>query len=178
MRRSHGAFCAWTLILLLMSPALGESSSMPLEPGDTLPSLAGQTPSNRSLDLPAAAQGEVAVVIFSFSRAGGHDARNWAQHLSKDYPRLKIYNAIFLESVPRLFRGMVVSGIRSGMPPAVQDRTVILYQQQNSWEQKLHVADENSAVVLVLGRTGLIRYLVSGTFAEAIYARVREEVGP
>jgi hypothetical protein len=77
------------------------------------------------------------VVIFSFSRAGGHDARNWAQHLSKDYPHLEIYNAIFLESVPRLFRDMVVAGIRSGMPPAVQDRTVILYQQQSSWEQKL-----------------------------------------
>ncbi|MFP5229536.1 MAG: hypothetical protein ACLGXA_18135 [Acidobacteriota bacterium] len=161
-----------------MSPAWGEGSSVPLQPGDALPSLAGQTLSNRSLHLPAAASGEVAVVIFSFSRAGGHEARNWALHLSKDYPRLKIYNAIFLESVPRLFRGMVVSGIRSGMPPSVQDRTVILYQQQNSWEQKLHLADENSAVVLVLGRTGLIRYLVSGTFAEAIYARVREEVGP
>ncbi len=117
------------------------------------------------------------MAIFSFSRTGGRDARNWAQHFSNDYPQLAIYNVIFLESVPRLFRPMVVSRIQSGMPPGMQDRTQPLYQQQISWEQMLHVKDENYACVVVLGRTGLIRWMASGPFAEAIYARATAEVG-
>lgn len=169
---------SWALVLLLALPALGEEGSVPLQPGVALPSLVGQTLSGKPFDLPDAARGEIAVVIFSFSRAGGHDARNWVQHLSKDYPHLNIYNLIFLESVPRPFRGMAVSGVRSGMPPAVQDRTMILFQQQTSWEQKLRLTDENYACVLVLGPTGLIRGMTSGLFTENLYRQVRERISP
>lgn len=45
------------------------------------PSLVGQTVEGKRLDLPTSAGGKVAVVIFSFSRSGGRDAQNWAQHL-------------------------------------------------------------------------------------------------
>lgn len=177
IRRTYTAVFVWSVTVLLASSLSGERGSVPLQPGDALPSLAGQSLGGRPLDLPANAQGKVAVVIFSFSRAGGGDARNWAQHLSKDYPRLPVYNVIFLESVPRLLRGMVVSGIKSGMPPATQDRTVILYEQQSSWDLRLHVTNEDSARVLVLGPTGHIQEIASGPFAEAIYLRVRTEIG-
>jgi hypothetical protein len=177
IRRTYTALFVWSVTVLLASSVSGERGSVPLQPGDVLPSLAGQSLSGKPLDLPANAQGKVAVAIFSFSRAGGRDARNWAQHFSKNYPRLPVYNVIFLESVPRLFRGMVVSGIKSGMPPATQDRTVILYERQSFWELRLHVTNEDSARVLVLGRTGLIRWMSSGPFAEAIYLRVKTEIG-
>jgi len=88
---------------------------------DGLPALAGQTITGENLDLPAAADDMQAVLISPFSRAGGRDAQNWAQRLSKDHPHLSIYMAIFLESVPRLFRPLAVTGIRNGIP-LLQDR--------------------------------------------------------
>lgn len=175
--RTYGTLCAWGLVLLLMAPALGNRRSTPLQPGDTLPDLAGRTLSGKPLDLPAAARGEVAVVIFSFSRSGGRDARDWAQHLSKNYPHLDVSNAIFLDAAPRLFRGMVVSEIRSGMTSAVRDRTMILYEQQSSWEERLHVTDENFAVVVVLGGARHIGGMASGPFAEVLYRQIRQEIG-
>ncbi len=178
MLRTYGAILAWALALSLTSPALGQPGSPPLRPGDVLPSVAGETLSGKPLDLPTAAQDRAAVVIFSFSRAGGRDAQNWAQHLAKDYPRLDIYNVIFLESVSRLFRGMAVSGIRSGMPPAVQDRSAIVYRLQSIWEQRLQVTNEADATVVVLGRAGSIRGMARGPFAESVYARIRAGVGP
>jgi hypothetical protein len=168
----------WTLVVLMASSAFGEKPSLPLQPGNALPPLVGQTLSGKPLELPAAVRGSVAVAIFSFNRTGGRDARNWAQRLSKDYPNLGIYNVIFLESVPRLFRSMVISEIRSGMPPVMQAHTLLLFQQQVFWEQQLQVKDENDACVVVLGKTGLIRGMFSGPFAEAIYARVKTEVEP
>ena len=103
-RRNYGAIGASALVVFLAASALGEQGTSLLKPGDALPPLAGQTVAGKPLDLPTAAEGKIAVVIFSFSRAGGRDAQNWAQHLSKDDPHLSIYSAIFLESVPRLFR--------------------------------------------------------------------------
>jgi hypothetical protein len=163
--------------VVLVLSALGEDGSLPLQRGDALPALVGQTLSGKMLDLPAVARGSAVVVIFSFSRAGGRDARNWAQQLSKDYPEVAVYNAIFLESVPRLLRNLVASGIHSVMPSAAQDRTLLLYQQQGSWEKMLQVQDENCASVVVLGPTGLIRSVSAGGFTEAIYARVKAELG-
>jgi ATP synthase subunit 10 len=176
LRRRCGTIGTWTLIVLLAASALGEQGTSLLKPGDALPPLAGQTVAGKSLNLPTAAEGKIAVVIFSFSRAGGRDAQKWAQHLSKDDPHLPIYTAIFLESVPRLFRSIAVSGIRSGMPPVMLDQTLLLYQQQASWEQRLHVTDENHACVLVLGRAGHLRWVSPGPFEESVYARVKEEV--
>ena len=64
------------------------------------------------------------------------------------------------------------------MPTSLQDRAVILYQQQGFWEQKLRVTNENCAIVLVLGRAGLIRAIASGSFTEELYGQVIEKVRP
>jgi hypothetical protein len=40
------------------------------------------------------------------------------------------FQVIVLESVPKLFRGAALSGIKSGMPIAVQELTIVLYQDE------------------------------------------------
>jgi len=177
-RRNCGATGAWALVVLVAASALGEHGTSLLKPGDALPTLAGLTVAGKPLDLPKAAAGKVAVVIFSFSRGGGRDAQNWAQHLSKDDPHLPIYTAIFIESVPRMFRAIAVSGIRNGMPPDMLDQTLLLYQQQTSWEQRLQVKDESYACVLVLDESGRIRWISFGPFADPLHLILRKEVLP
>lgn len=178
MRSKRGMQWVWPLVLILASSALGEETHPLLKPGSALPTLTGQTLNGKSLEIPASDRGEVAVAIFSFSRAGGRDARNWGQRFSKDYPHLVVYDVIFLESVPRLFRPMVAAAIRSGMPASMQDRTLLLYRQQTLWEHMLQLKEDNYACVIVLGPTGLLRWMSSGPFTEAVYARLRAEVGP
>lgn len=117
-------------------------------------------------------------MIFSFSRAGGRDAQNWAQRFSKEHPLLAGYNTIFLESVPRPFRSLAVSGIRNAMPPAVQDRTLLLYEEQAGWQKRLQVQDLHNASVVILSPTGGIRWICSGRFTEANYRRAEGEIQP
>jgi hypothetical protein len=169
------AIGALVLVMFCLASARGEPVQPPFKLGDTLPPLAGQTVTGNPLTLPSANDTR-AVVIFSFSRAGGRDAQNWAQRLSKDDPHLPLYTAIFLESVPRLFRSMAISGIRSGMPQAMQDRTLLLYQQQSFWEQRLHVTDERYASVIVLGPGGHLRWITSGPFADSLYLELRKQI--
>jgi hypothetical protein len=156
--------------------ALGDPASTPLTPGAVLPPLAGQTLSGKPLDLPAAARGRAAVVIFSFSRAGGRDARIWASRLAEDEPHLPRFTVIFLQSVPRLFRGIVTAELTKAMPPDVRDRTAIVDCRQSLWEERLHLTNESDACVLMLGPAGHVRWISCAPFAETLYQRLREQV--
>ena len=178
MRRAAFSVGLSIMFIAALRPAEAGGSFDPanLKPGEQLPLLAGQTLTGKQLSLPSAAGPGVAVVLCSFSRTGGADARRWAERLSKDDPHLPVYNAIFLESVPRLFRSMAVSGIRAGMPGPMQDRTLLLYRDQRVWEQRLHVTDESHAGVVVLGEGGRVEWMVSGPFAESAYDVLRKQI--
>ncbi len=154
---------------LIASRAHGEPRSSVLRLGDPLPALAGQTLTGKQLDVNAAAGAGQPVLILSFSRAGGRDAENWAQRLQKDFPQLTIYTAIFLESVPSLFRPMAISAIRNGMPHSMQDRTIVLYRDENIWKQRLQVNSISCAGVILLGPDGHINWTTPGPFTDGLY---------
>ena len=91
--------------------------------------------------------------------------------LSKDFPNAAaIYGVILLESAPKLFRRMAVAGIMSSMPLSVQDRTIVSYQDERLWKQRLAVFDDSRAYVVFLGPRGHIQWMNSGAFTDVEYA--------
>lgn len=145
----------------------------PSQVGSEFPRFSGQTLSGKSLDLLAAAAGRPTVVVFSFSKSAGQDAHKWNENLSRDFPNVPAYTVIEFESVPKFFRGMALAGIKS-MPASMQDRTVVLYQGEDLWKERLAVSDETRAYVVILGPDGHIRWRNIGTFAEFEYADLRD----
>ena len=141
------------------------------------PQLSGQTLTGKSLELPAAAMGKPAVVIFSFSKTAGNDARSWNERLSRDFPKdVPSYTIILLESVPKLFRGLAVSGIKSSMPVPVQDRTIVLYSDEKLWKQRVAFSDDSRAYVILLGPDSRIRWSSKGAFTEPSYAQMKDQI--
>jgi len=166
--------------VLLMAVTLGTTSaagaSTPLRPGDTFPNFSGQTLTGKTLDLPSMTAGKPVAVVFSFSRIGGKDARAWSEHLSKDFPDLSINTIILLESVPSLFRGMALSGIRTGMPLSMQDRTLVMYKDEVLWKERLEVTDENRAYLVLLGPDAHIRWINTTAFTDTAYTQLHDEL--
>ncbi|MGA9672490.1 MAG: hypothetical protein WBQ94_24965 [Terracidiphilus sp.] len=175
-KNNAASICLALLGMLLSVPVPGQTAPTALKSGDILPSLAGQGLTGKWIDIASVSSGSPAVVVFSFSRAGGRDAQLWTQRLMKDEPHLAIYTVIFLESVPGLFRATAVSGIKNGMPPALQDRTILLYQDENLWKQRLQVANERHACILLLGPAGRIRWMTLGPFADPIYSDLSKSI--
>jgi hypothetical protein len=141
------------------------------------PQFSGQTLTGKSMELPTAAMGKPAVVIFSFSKTAGKDARSWNERLSRDFPKdVPSYTIILLESVPKLFRGMAVSGIKGSMPILLQDRTSVLYRDETLWKQRLAFSDDSRAYVILLGPDGRIRWSSEGAFTEPSYARLKDQL--
>jgi hypothetical protein len=138
----------------------------PLKTGDVFPEFSGQTISGRAVILPEA--GKQLVAIFSFSRAGGVDARSWRERADK----VESYGIIMLASVPRLLRGVVASGIQSGMPPDVRDRTILYYKEEAIWKQRLAVSDDKRAYVVLVDRSGRVLWTNPGPFSESDLAKL------
>lgn len=148
-----------------------------LHAGELFPNISGKTLSGRPLALPAVANGKPAVVVFSFSRAAGKDARLWNERLSREFPNtVPVYEVVELESVPKLFRGMALSGIRSSMPPSMQDRTIVLYQDERLWKLRLAVSDDTRAYMVLLGPDGQLRWSNSAAYSDSEYARLKNEI--
>jgi hypothetical protein len=162
-------------VLCFSLPLRAQSGAAQLHPGDRFPQLSGPALTGLLLTLPAAARGGPAVVVVSFSRAGGRDARRWSEKLAADEPHWPVYTVIFLESVPSMFRGLALSGIRSGVPAAQQSRTLVREQDQARWEQWLGVNDTSRAWVVLLGPQEHLRWISSGPFSAAEYSQLKAE---
>ena len=157
-------------VMVTAALAAAQPRASVLKSGDPLPPLAGQSLTGKQLDVTVTAgTAGQSVLIFSFSRAGGRDAQNWTQRLSKDFPQVTIYTVIFLESVPGLFRHLAISGIRGGIPPSRQERTIILYRDESLWEQRLQANPGSSASVILLSPGGHIGWITPGPFADGLY---------
>jgi hypothetical protein len=157
--------------VLAQSPA-AQTPAPPLHPGDILPSVSGQTPAGKPLQLPAA--GKVVLVVFAFSHAAGKDAKLWNERLAADFSStVPGYDVVELESVPKLVRGMALSGIRGSMTPARQDLTLILYQDERLWKQRLAVSDDTRAYALLLGPDAHILWRNTAAFTDREYAQLR-----
>jgi hypothetical protein len=160
---------------LWLQPAPSDVS--PLQRGQTLPQISGQALTGRSVELPAAASGKATVVIFSFSKTAGNDARSWNERLARDFPKdVPSFTIIMLESVPKLFRGMALSGIKSSMPIAMQDRTLVLYRDEALWKQRLAFSVDSHAYVILLGPDARIRWRSEGAFTEDAYAQMKDQL--
>ena len=158
----------------LLTPALpvhaAQSLPAPLQVGSVFPAFSGRTVTNRPLTLPGSSMEKPTVLVFSFSRTAGKDARLWNEHLAKDFSdNVSAYGVIQLESAPKIFRGLAISGIKSSMPVSVQNRTIALYRDEHLWRQRLAVKDESRAYVVLLDRSGTICWMNSGAFSDSTY---------
>jgi ATP10 protein len=159
----------------MLTPGVGaaQSAATPLHIGDEFPHFSGRTLTGKILELPFPTGGQPTMVVFSFSRVSGTDSGVWSEHVSKDVQNLPVCSILLLEAVPRPFRGLLVSRIKSGMSPVIQDRAVALYKDEALWKQRLNVTDDNGAYVLLLGPQGRIRWKNEGAFSDAAYAQLQ-----
>lgn len=152
-------------LLLSRLEASAQQAVSHLQTGDSLPLLTGHSLPGDAVDLPSEAIGHRAVILFSFSRAGGQRAEDWIQHLSQEVPDVRIYSVIFLETVPGPFRAVVASGIKSRTPQQQQRHTLLVYAEAIAWKQQLKGCEIEDVCVLLLRPDSHIAWMTGGSFS-------------
>jgi hypothetical protein len=148
-----------------------------LNMGEELPMVAGVTLYGDQLELPGADAGKPRFLVFSFSKTAGADSRLWSKRIAEDLGSggaASNYRIIVLDSVPKLFRGMAVSGIKSGIPQALWDTTMLLYKDGAQWKERLGVTGDGYSYVVLLDGAGRVRWMGAGPFSDSKYREVKE----
>ena len=154
-------------------------AAIPLRRGDPLPDITGQSLSGNSADLATAVEGKIALVIFSLSKGGDKDTKLWDSALLRDFgsnQSVALSTVIMLESAPRLLRGVIVSGIKNDMPPPLHTSTIVSYEDETLWKQRLDVVNDRRAYAILLGQDGRISWKNSGALNNAENKELKTKV--
>jgi len=137
-------------------------------------SLAGQ-----QVVLPDAAAGKVAVMVLGFSHASSTPTGAWMERAAEEFgknPNVVLYQLAVIEDAPRLVRGMIISGMKKGVPENQRVFFVPVVHKENDLKQLVGYKDDNDAYLVVLDRTGKVIYQTHGSAPDASYAALREKV--
>lgn len=164
-----------SLVAIVVSNSAGAS----LQVGDAFPALTGQTVSGAAATIPAEETASVRVLVFSFSKSGGIDARLWSERLNKDFgPFSEVSRStiIVLGSVPKLFRGTAISNIKTNLPKPLWEKTILVFKDDALWKSRLAFSTDGHCYVVALDRAGRVAWIGSGPFSEPAYAGLMWEV--
>lgn len=158
-------------LLFLVSLVYAQTRLMPRIEGE---SLAGQ-----KVVLPDAAKGQVAVLVFGFTKASKEPTRAWGEKILAEFGTqsgFELYQLPVLEDVPHLIRGMVVSGIKKGVPEKLRDHFVPIVQGESELKKLVGYKEPDDAYLVALDASGQIVQQVHGQITEVGYAQLREEL--
>ncbi len=144
-----------------------------------IPRIDGESFAEHQVVLPDAASGKVAVLIFGFTKASGTPTGAWAKKISAEFGTragFEVYQLPVLEDVPRLFRGMVISGIKKGVAENKRDHFVPVLHGEAELKRAVNYREPDDAYLVLLDRTGKVAQQIHGPLNDANYSRVRKEI--
>ncbi len=160
------------LTLTLLFPAAAQS-------GSAMPRIEGQSLAGSKVVLPEATGGRVALLIFGFTHASKTSTSEWARKIPADFgsqPGFVLYQLPVLEDVPRLIRGMVISGIKKSVPENQRDHFVILVQSEAELKKFVGYKEPDEAYLVLLDQNGKVVQQRHGKPEGEIYAAVKDEL--
>jgi len=170
-----------TALALAFAASIGAAwqATPPIALRTPLPRVEGESLSAKKVVLPEQVKGRLGVLVFSFSREAGGPARCWTE----TYARIgmadadaAMYGVLMLSDIPWIFRGLAVSGIKSGIPVALHDRTVKVFTDDDAWRARLEVKAPSMPHLVLVDRASRVRWQYSAPCDGAGEQRLREQL--
>ena len=151
--------------------ARAESAKPPaLEVGMRLPLLTGEYLTGRKAALPDAAAGKITLLALGFTYNSRFAVEEWTKRFRDSLggdPGVTFYEIPMLGGMARMGRWFIDSGMRKGTPKELHENVITVYGGTGPWKQRLRYGEEKAAYLVLLDRTGTVRWLYAGLFDEA-----------
>ena len=158
------------LVRIIVSVALVSASAQTVQ---QLPKIEGETFAGRHVVFPDTTSGNITVLVLGFTKASKTPTSEWARKLSADFgsrPGFELYQLPVLEDVPRLLRGMVISGIKKGVADNNRDRFVPILQGEAELKKVVNYHEPDDAYLIMLDGTGRIVQQTHGSLIDSNYS--------
>jgi hypothetical protein len=145
----------------------------------SMPKIEGESLAGPKVVLPDAASGKVAVLIFGFSKGSKGPTSAWSDKILSGFggqAGFDLYQLPVLEDVPRIIRGMIISGIKKGVKDNIRDHFVPILQGETSLKKLVGYKEADDAYLVILDRSGQIAGQMHGPYSEASYTQLAVKV--
>jgi len=129
--------------------------------------------------LPDAAAGKVAVLVLGFSHASSTPTGAWAKRAGDEFgknPGFVLYQLAVIEDAPRFIRGMIISGIKKGVPDSQRATFIPVVHEEAALKTLVGYKAEDYAYIVVLDRGGKVVYQTHGATVDATYTELRAKL--
>lgn len=171
--------CIHSRIAIRVPSTLALVATMVAQTAQPMPRVEGESFADQKVALPDAARGEVAVLIFGFTKASKEPTSAWASKIHSEFGTrngFELYQLPVLESVPRIIRGMVISSIKKGVPEDMRAHFVPILQNEAELKKLVNYKEADAAYLVVLDPGGQVALQRHGSFSEAAYAQFRTDL--
>ena len=144
-----------------------------------MPTIEGETLAGHAIKLPEAASGKVGALVFGFSKASKAPTSAWGKKISEDFssqPAFVLYQLPVLEDVPRIIRGMVISGIRKDVPENRRDHFIPVLHNEAQLKTLVGYKEPDDAYIVILDREGKIVAQTHGLVNDTCYSELRGKI--
>jgi hypothetical protein len=137
------------------------------------PLFEGETLNGKHTRMPAAIQGRTALLLVGFSQASAKQTEDWAKRTKG---LCETWSMAVLESVPRLLRGVVSRGIRSGIPQEQYDHFLLVFNGERELKQAAGFRGGGSAYVLLIAADGSVKWRFEGPVTDDAVSQLRRQL--
>jgi hypothetical protein len=152
--------------------------AMPLR-GEQMPQIAGESLSGKQVSLPSAVSGSVAIIFIGFSHASQSQLKPWRERTTHEFrqnARVRVYSIAVLQDAPRLIRGMIVRGMKNGVPAEEHSRFLVVYHGESELKRITGFNGPGQAYMLLLDPKGEIVWRHRGPVTDAAFKELSDRV--
>ena len=147
--------------------------------GQSIPTTHATSLADTHVNLPGDLKGRLAILVIGFSKSSSRQTKTWSDRIERDFKsntRIVSYQLPMLQQVPRLFRGIVLEGMRKPLSTAQRTRFLPIFDNEEAWKAVTHFAGANDAYVLLIDGLGRVQWQSSEAFQEEQYDGLRKRV--
>jgi len=148
--------------------------------GESFPAVNVSTLAGRELSLPEALAGRSSFLVTGFSQSSEKQTTVWRKEVEQAYSsdsRLVVYPVVVIENIPHIFHGLLVAGIRAGVPRDTWYRFLVVSAEESKWKSLIGWLGPDIAYLVLLDSSGAVVWKASGAYtksaAESLAAAVR-----
>ena len=173
MRRPNFHLAVLVVGIALLSAFAGRALAQ------QLPRLQEENLPGQQVTLPDAASGKVTALVFGFTKASQNSTGPWMKHLRDDFGKsggFDLYQLPVIEEAPRMIRGMIISGMKKGVPENERANFIPVLHKEADLKKLVNYKEPDDAYIVVLDRNGKVVYQTHGGVDAAGYADLRTQL--
>ncbi len=129
------------------------------------PEVSAKTLLGNIITFPKCTNGKITIVCVAFNDAGRPKSDTWVKEIPNKYTDSSIvfYEIPMIKNAPKMFRGMIEKGMRSGTDVKLHNNVANYYGDISVYKKVLLMDNESSCYTFLLDKNGKIQFSTEGS---------------